>query len=65
MFLWFIVAVALRCRFQLGVGSLLVLTLAVAVACSWIAVGVKRAVESADWVRGLLMRPQPARRAGE
>jgi hypothetical protein len=31
MFLWFIVAVILRRRFQFGVGSLLVLTLAVAV----------------------------------
>jgi hypothetical protein len=42
MFLWFLAAVVLRRHFQFGVRLLLVLTLAVAVPCSWIAVGMKQ-----------------------
>ena len=38
MFLWFLAALVFRWRFQFSIRSLLVLTLVVAVACSWLAV---------------------------
>jgi hypothetical protein len=53
MLLWFILAVALRRRFQFGIRSLLVLTAAVAVPCYWIAVGMKRAAEQREAVAEL------------
>ena len=38
MFLWFILAMLLRRRFQYGIRSLMLLVVAVAVVCSWLAV---------------------------
>jgi hypothetical protein len=45
MFLWFIAALCFRWRFQFSLRALLVLTVAVAVPCSWMAVEMKRARE--------------------
>ena len=45
MLLWFIVALVFRWRFQFSLRSLLVLTLAVAVSCSWLALEMKKARE--------------------
>ena len=38
MFLWFVIALIFRLRFQYSIRSLLLLTLAVALQCSWLAV---------------------------
>jgi hypothetical protein len=38
MFLWFVMALLFRWRFQYGIRSLMLLTVGVAVACSWVAV---------------------------
>ncbi len=43
MFLWFAAALLFRCRFQYSLRSLMLLVLAVAVACSWFATQVQRA----------------------
>ena len=45
MLLWFLVGLVLRWRFQFSIRSLLVLTVAVAVPCSWLAVEMKKARE--------------------
>ena len=45
MLLWLIVALVFRLRFQFSILSLLVLTVAVALACSWLAVEMKAARE--------------------
>ncbi len=50
MFVWFGVAVVLRLRFQFSIRSLLVLTVVVAVPCSWLAVEMKKAREQMDAV---------------
>ena len=42
---WFIVSLLFRWRFQFSIRSLLVLTVAVAVPCSWLAVEMKKATE--------------------
>ena len=43
MLLWFIVALVFRWRFQFSIRSLLVLTVAVALPCSWLAVEMRAA----------------------
>ena len=43
MLLWFIASLLFRWRFQFSIRSLLVLTVAVAVPCSWLAVEMKAA----------------------
>ena len=43
MKLWFVVALVFRRRFQFSIRSLLVLTVAVAIPCSWLAVEMKHA----------------------
>jgi hypothetical protein len=43
MLLWFIASLLLRWRFQFSIRSLLVLTVAVALPCSWLAVEIKKA----------------------
>ncbi len=48
MLLWFIVALVFRWRFQFSIRSLLVLTVAVAVPCSWMAVEIKKAREQRE-----------------
>ena len=45
MLLWFIVALVFRWRFQFSIRSLLVLTVAVAIPCSWLAAEMKAARE--------------------
>jgi hypothetical protein len=54
MLLWFIASLLLRSRFQFSIRSLLVLTIAVALPCSWLAVEMQaanRQAEAADWIR--------------
>ena len=53
MLLWFIVALVFRWRFQFSIRSLLVLTVAVAVPCSWLAVEKARAKRQAKAVAAL------------
>ena len=43
MFFWFLLALLFRCRFQFGIRALLVLTLVVAILCSWLATEMKQA----------------------
>ena len=43
--LWFIAALLFRWRFQFSIRSLLVLTVAVAIPCSWMAMEMKKARE--------------------
>ena len=53
---WFVAALVLRRRFQFSIRSLLVLTVAVAVPCSWLAVEMKKARrqhEAADGILGV------------
>ena len=50
MLLWFAVALLFRWRFQFGIRSLLVLTVAVAIPFSWLAVEVKKAKEQKEAV---------------
>lgn len=45
MVLWFVASLVFRWRFQFSIRSLLVLTVAVAAACSWLAVEMKKARE--------------------
>ena len=45
MLLWFIVSLLFRWRFQFSIRSLLVLTVAVAMPCSWLGVEMKKARE--------------------
>ncbi|MGO9113208.1 MAG: hypothetical protein ACLP9L_28575 [Thermoguttaceae bacterium] len=46
MFVWFGMALAFGRRFQFSIRSLLVLTVAVALSCSWLAVEIRRAESS-------------------
>ncbi len=48
MLLWFIVSLIFRLRFQFTIRSLLVLTVAVALPCSWLAVEMKKAREQRE-----------------
>ncbi len=50
MLLWFAVALIFRLRFQFSIRSLLVLTVAVALPCSWMAVEMKAAREQKEAV---------------
>jgi hypothetical protein len=45
LFAWFLLAILFRLRFQYSLRSLMLLTLAASIACSWLAVGAKRARE--------------------
>jgi hypothetical protein len=53
MFLWFLAALIFRRRFQFSLRSLLVLTVAVAIPCSWLAVEMKKAKEQAEAVQAI------------
>ena len=53
MFLWFVAALLFRWRFQFSIRSLLVLTVAVAIPCSWLAVELKRAKRQQAAIREL------------
>jgi hypothetical protein len=53
MLVWWLAALIFRLRFQFSIRSLLVLTLAVALPCSWLATEMKRAREQreqAEWI---------------
>ncbi len=54
MFLWFLAALAFRLRFQFSILSLFVLTVVVAVACSWLAVARKQARKQEEVVKDIL-----------
>jgi hypothetical protein len=56
MLLWWIAALVFRWRFQFSVRSLLVLAIAVAVPCSWLAVEVKIAKEQRETVNEIKKR---------
>ena len=51
MFLWFLAALIFRLRFQFSILSLLLLTLVVAIPCSWLATEVKQAREQREVVK--------------
>jgi hypothetical protein len=53
MLLWFAAALLFRCRFQFSIRSLLVLTVAVAIACSWLAVEMRNAKEQNEAVEAI------------
>ena len=53
MFLWFILALLFRWRFQFSIRSLLVLTIALAVPCSWLTVEMKWAEKQRKAVKAL------------
>ncbi len=53
MTLWFVVALLFRCRFQFSIRSLLVLVVAVALPCSWLAVEIKEAKRQQNDVAAL------------
>ena len=53
MFLWFAAALLFRCRFQYSLRSLMLLVLAVAVACSWFATQMQRARKQRDVVQAI------------
>jgi hypothetical protein len=50
MLLWLLVSLVFRLRFQFSIRSLLILTVAVALPCSWLAVEMKAAREQRDVV---------------
>jgi hypothetical protein len=51
MILWFVLALLFHWRFQFSIRSLLVLTVAVAIPCSWLAVEMKNAKEQREaWI---------------
>ena len=52
-FLWFLAALLFRLRFQFSIRSLLLLTLVVAVLCSWLAVQGKQAREQREAVKAI------------
>ena len=53
MLLWWLVALVFRRRFQFGIRTLLVLTVAVALPCSWLAEEMKKAREQSQAVRAI------------
>ena len=53
MFLWFLAALAFRWWFQFGIRTLLLLTLVVAIPCSWLATEMKAASKQRDSVKML------------
>ncbi len=54
MLLWFVVALVFRWRFQFSIRSLLVLTVAVALPCSWLAAEKRRARKQSEAVAAIL-----------
>ena len=54
MLLWFAAALVFRWRFQFSIRSLLVLTVAVAIPCSWLAVKMKAARRQKEIVAGII-----------
>ena len=54
MLLWFILALVFRWRFQFSIRSLLVLTVAVAIPCSWLAMEMKAAREQREAVDAIV-----------
>ncbi|MGD0898054.1 MAG: hypothetical protein ABR915_09490 [Thermoguttaceae bacterium] len=52
-FLWLVAALVFRLRFQFSIRSLLVLTVAVAIPCSWLAMEIKKAKEQKATVEGM------------
>ena len=61
MFLWFLAALLFRLRFQFTIRSLLLLTLVVAIACSWLAV----ARQQAEKQRKVVAENSGGRREGQ
>jgi hypothetical protein len=53
MLLWWLAALVFRWRFQFSIGALLVLVIAVAMPCSWLAVGIKKAKDQREVVKQL------------
>ena len=53
MLLWWLVALVFRWRFQFGIRTMLILTVAVALPCSWLAVEMKKAREQKTVVDGI------------
>ncbi len=53
MLLWWVLALLFRLRFQFSIRSLLVLVVAVAVPCSWLAVEMKKARQQSEAVDGI------------
>ncbi len=53
MLLWWLVALVFRCRFQFGIRTLLVLTVAVALPCSWLAVEMNNAKRQREALEGI------------
>ena len=54
MLLWFAAALVFRWRFQFSIRSLLVLTVAVAIPCSWYAAKMKQAREQTELVKEIV-----------
>jgi hypothetical protein len=54
MLLWFVAALVFHWRFQFSIRSLLVLTVAVAVPCSWMAVEMKQARKQRETIEAIL-----------
>ena len=48
MLLWFVVALIFRLRFQFSIRSLLLLTVAIAISCSWLSMEMRRAKKQYD-----------------
>jgi hypothetical protein len=57
MFLWFVLALLFRWRFQFSIRSLLLLTVAVAIPFSWLAVEMKQAREQEETVKAIRKMP--------
>lgn len=53
MLIWFLIALLFRWRFQFSIRSLLLLTIAAAVPCSWLAVEIKKAREQKTAVEAI------------
>ena len=54
MLLWFVASLVFRWRFQFSIRSLLVLTVAVAMPCSWLAVEMKKAKEEKELLEAIM-----------
>ena len=53
MLLWFVVSLLFRRRFQFSIRSLLVLTVAVALPCSWLGVELRQAMRQREAVAAI------------
>ena len=65
MLVWFLIALIFRLRFQYSLRSLLVLTLAIALPCSWLAVEMKKATEQRETVEWISKGSGSVRYANE